>query len=171
MNTYCKRRNKSSYRKYIMFYRKKYQLCLTGKISLVKNFFLWQDISYCDRNGFLLQNIFPVAGNYFSVTENFLQWQKISSCERRFLPVTGIFLLWQDFFLLGQQIPSCDRKFLPVTAKFALCQGISSCDKNFLQKTGNFFQWHEKFLHTISFWGRNIILVAGTFCDILFHLI
>ena len=37
MNTYCKRRNKFSYRAYIMFSRKKYKLCLKGKIFLVKN--------------------------------------------------------------------------------------------------------------------------------------
>ena len=39
MNAYCKRRKKSSYWSYILFHRKEYQLCLAGKIFLVKNFF------------------------------------------------------------------------------------------------------------------------------------
>ena len=87
------------------------------------------------------------------VTGNFLLWQDIASCDRKCFPVTG------NFVLLWEQTSSYVRKFLPVTEIFFLWQEISSKDRKFLPEA-------QKLLHTISFWGRNIILVAGTF----FHL-
>ena len=121
--------------------------CFTGKnINFVsqEKYFFWK-ISSHDRNFFL--------------------WQEICYCDRKLLPVTENVFLWQENFLC------CESKFLPVTARFVLCQEISSCDRNFLPVTGIFLPVAQKLLHTISFWGRNIILVAGTFCNILFHLI
>ena len=123
MNTYCKRRSKASYRKYILFHRKKYWLCLTRKILLVKNFFPWQENFSCDRK-FLI-----VTGNV--------------SCYR-------ILFMWQENFFLSKRISSRDWKFLPVkgslfteTAIFFLWQEISSWDQRFLPVTGNFFLWIE----------------------------
>ena len=114
MNTYCKRRSKASYRKYILFHRKKYWLCLTRKILLVKNFFPWQENFSCDRkflivtgNCFLWQEMFPVT-EYFSCDRKFF------FSDREFHPVTENSFLWKAFFLLWHQISSCDRKFLPV---------------------------------------------------------
>ena len=117
MNAHCKRRNKSSYRKYIVFHRNFLKFCLTGRIfQVTENFLQGQEIASCDRKCFLLRNIFPVTGNSFFLPQNFIQWQKISSCEKKV------------FFLLRQQISSCDRKFLPETGNFFLWQEISSCE-------------------------------------------
>ena len=126
MNTYCEWRSKASNRMYILFHRKKYLLCLTRKILLVKNFFPWQETFSCARK------FLPVRGNvsyyriFFLWQEILFLWQRISSSDRKFLPVKG------SFFLLRQQISSCDRKFLPETGNFFLWQEISSCDKKFL---------------------------------------
>ena len=97
MNAHCKRRNKSSYRKYILFHRKKkLSLYHRKNISCEKvlpvrgNLLLWQEIASCERK------CFPVTGFYFALRANFFLWQQDSSCVRKFLPVTGIFFLWQE---------------------------------------------------------------------------
>ena len=85
----------------------------------------------------------------FPVTGNLLLWQEITSCDRKCFPVTGNFFAVRANLFLWQQDLSCVRKFLPVTGIFCL----EAC----------------KLLYTISLWGSIIILVAGTFCSILFH--
>ena len=116
MKTNCKRRSKAFYRKYILFHRKKI-LTLSHKKNIIcekflpmtGKFFLWQEISYCDRK------LLPVTGNVSSYRIFFLRqeilffWQRILSSERKFILLKGSFLL-----LLWQEISSWDRKFLPV---------------------------------------------------------
>ena len=85
MNTYCNRRNKSYYRKYILFHRKNINFISQDKYFLWKMssrdrkfFFLWKQISSRDKI-FLL------------VTEKFVLCQEISSCDKKFLQKTGNF--------------------------------------------------------------------------------
>ena len=127
--------------------------CLKGKdinFVLQEKYIFWK-ISSRDRNNFL--------------------WQEICYCDKKLLPVTENVFLWEEIFLLyranfilWEQDSSYVRKLLSVTGIFFLWQEISSKDRIFLPVA-------QKVLCTISFWGRNIILVEGTFCNILFHLI
>ena len=72
-------------------------------LHMTGDFFLWLEISSCDRK-------FP------PVTEHFLLWQEIYSCDRKFIPVT-----WK--FLMRQEISSSGTKFL--TQNLFLMQDIS----------------------------------------------
>ena len=119
----------------------------------------------------LLQEVHIVSQEKIFLWKIFFPWQEIVSCDSRLLPVTENVFLWQEIFFavranffLWQPDLSCVRKFLPVTGIFFLWQEISSKDRKFLPV-------ERKLLHTISLWGRNIILVAELFCNILFHLL
>ena len=164
MNTYYKSTNKSSFRKYILFHRK-------------KSNFVSQEKSFCKKFLPPMTEIFSCDRKFLTEEGNCFLWQEMFSCYR-------IFLLWQAILFLWLRISSSDRKFLPMRGNFFLRQLNSSCVRKFLSLTRNFFLWQEifskdrkflpvawKFLHTIAFWGRNIILVAETFYNILFCLI
>ena len=67
-------------------------------LHVTGNFFLWQEISYCDRK-------------FLSVTGSFFQWQENSSCDRKFPHVLRN-------FSLREEISYSHRKFLLETGCF-----------------------------------------------------
>ena len=75
----------------IFSYSLKFCLLRWKCLPVTGNFFLWPEISSCDRK-------------FLPVTRNFFLWQKISSCDRKFLTVKGNVFLWQE-------ISSSERKF------------------------------------------------------------
>ena len=54
-------------------------------IRVTGGFFLWHEVSSCDRK------FLPLTGSFFL-------WQEVSSCYRRFLSVTESFFLWHIVF-------------------------------------------------------------------------
>ena len=72
-------------------------------LQMIWDFFLWLEISSCDRT-------------FLPVTEHFFLSQEIYSCDGKFLPVT------RNLFL-RQEISSCGTKFL--TQNLFLMQDIS----------------------------------------------
>ena len=110
-------------------------------IPVTRSFFLWQEISSCDKK-------------FLTMAWNFFPCQDISSCNRTFLPLTRNFILWQEIsscdkkfltFFLWQEISSNAKEFLSVTGHLCLWQEIPFCPwyKSFLSVTRNFFLWQE----------------------------
>ena len=86
-------------------------------LSVTGNFFLWQDISSCNKKC-------PPA------TRNFFLWQEISSINYRFLSVTS------NFFL--RQLITCSAKMsLHVTRKFSCILCVIERIPSFDRKYGN----------------------------------
>ena len=104
---------------------------------LQKDSFILTVISECDTVFWMWQNVSECDRVILNVTECFWMWQSVSECDRVFLNVT-VFLNVKECFWVWHSVSECDTVFW-------MWQSVSVCDTVILSVTPCFWVWHSVF--------------------------